>query len=389
MPSDHRPVDPARAAVATVFGLVLVLLGGLMIWRKLWEARARLPAAPRPPIHRRTRPPARQEHQYPMTRILVLAFSTLVLLSGFSCFLLEKDWFNKIPPRAKAPPSLALCSQHALAAPQPAAIAVPLERPRERSCRCAVQIPMYMMLGISLCFAVSFSLVRLHRNSVPPPLAHLPAASRRHRWTCSTCTRTGSAPSPRGVSLSSPRRRRHSATAHPPPTAHRSHGYYRLPAPSPPPSPPPPPYTPRLPPLPAAQIFLVLAGAIAMGDAARVAAVSHPGRPTPRAPPPCTAAAEGGEPRPGATAPRNAVPSGHGAAPYAPRLETAGCVACLRAGASFGFMFGAMDVEDDDAAHRKLRTEVGGRGPREEGRGGGGSDGGGGNGGGGGGGGGD
>ena len=84
MPSDHRPVDPARAAVATVFGLVLVLLGGLMIWRKLWEARARLPAAPLPPIHRRTRPPARQEHQYPMTRILVLAFSTLVLLSGFS-----------------------------------------------------------------------------------------------------------------------------------------------------------------------------------------------------------------------------------------------------------------------------------------------------------------
>ena len=58
MPSDHRPVDPARAAVATVFGLVLVLLGGLMIWRKLWEARARLPAAPLPPIHRRTRPPA-------------------------------------------------------------------------------------------------------------------------------------------------------------------------------------------------------------------------------------------------------------------------------------------------------------------------------------------
>ena len=26
-------------------------------------------------------------------------------------------------------------------------------------------------------------------------------------------------------------------------------------------------------------------------------------------------------------------------------------------GASFGLMFGAMDVEDDDASHRKLRTE--------------------------------
>merc|ERR1740133_324157 len=58
-----------------------------------------------------------------MTRLLVLAFSTLVLLSGVACFLLEKDWFNKIPPRAK--------------------------------------VPMYMFLGISLCFAVAFSLVDL------------------------------------------------------------------------------------------------------------------------------------------------------------------------------------------------------------------------------------
>ena len=146
---------------ATVFGIVLVLLGGLMIWRKLFE-----------------------EHQYPMTRLLVLAFSTLVLLSGVACFLLEKDWFNKIPPRAK--------------------------------------VPMYMFLGISLCFAVAFSLVDL-----------LNLYSDR----CSTFAR-------RGQPLVS--------------------------------SPP--------------QIFLVLAGAILMG-------------------------------------------------------------------ASFGLMFGAMDVEDDDASHRKLRTE--------------------------------
>ena len=73
-----------------------------------------------------------------MTRILVLAFSTMVLLSGISCFLLEKDWFNKIPPRAKAPPSLALFSQHALAAPQHAArggrseLAVPQVEASER-----------------------------------------------------------------------------------------------------------------------------------------------------------------------------------------------------------------------------------------------------------------
>jgi hypothetical protein len=145
---------------ATVFGIVLVLLGGLMIWRKLFE-----------------------ENQYPATRFLVLAFSTLVLLSGIACFLLEKDWFNKIPPRAK--------------------------------------IPMYMLLGISLCFAVAFSLVDLLNL---------------YADRCS--------PFARGQPLVS--------------------------------SPP--------------QIFLVLAGAIMMG-------------------------------------------------------------------ASFGLMFGAMDVEDDDASHRKLRTE--------------------------------
>ena len=146
---------------ATVFGIVLVLLGGLMIWRKLFE-----------------------ENQYPVTRFLVLAFSTLVLLSGIACFLLEKDWFNKIPPRAK--------------------------------------IPMYMLLGISLCFAVAFSLV---------DLLNLYA---------DRCSPFAS----RGQPLVS--------------------------------SPP--------------QIFLVLAGAILMG-------------------------------------------------------------------ASFGLMFGAMDVEDDDASHRRLRTE--------------------------------
>ena len=63
-----RPLPPVPpfAAVAAIFGLVLLLLGALMIWRKLWE-----------------------QHENSLTRILVLAFSTLVLLSGFSCFLLE------------------------------------------------------------------------------------------------------------------------------------------------------------------------------------------------------------------------------------------------------------------------------------------------------------
>ena len=85
---------------AGIFGLVLLLLGSLMLWRKLWES-----------------------HDAPCMRLLVLAFSGLVLLSGFSCFLLEKDWFKTIPPKAK--------------------------------------IPMYMMLGVSLCFSVSFTAVDL------------------------------------------------------------------------------------------------------------------------------------------------------------------------------------------------------------------------------------
>jgi len=114
----------------------------------------------------------------------VLSFSALVLLAGVSCFLLEKDWFKTIPPRAK--------------------------------------VPMYMMLGVSLCFAVSFSLVDL-----------LNLYSDR----CSPYASSGT------PLVSSP-----------------------------------------------PQIFLVLAGAVSMG-------------------------------------------------------------------AAFGLMFGAMDVEDDDASHRKLRTE--------------------------------
>ena len=85
---------------AAVLGIVLLLLGGLMMWRKLWEA-----------------------HDAPCMRVLVLCFSALVLLSGISCFLLEKNWFKTISPNAK--------------------------------------IPMYMSLGVSLCFSVSFTAVDL------------------------------------------------------------------------------------------------------------------------------------------------------------------------------------------------------------------------------------
>ena len=85
---------------ALLFGLVLLLLGSLMIWRKLWE-----------------------RHEVGCTRALVLSFSGLVLVAGVSCFLLEKDWFRTIPPKAK--------------------------------------VPMYMSLGVSLCFSITFTLVDL------------------------------------------------------------------------------------------------------------------------------------------------------------------------------------------------------------------------------------
>ena len=85
---------------AVLFGFVLLLLGSLMIWRKLWE-----------------------KHEKGCTRVLVLGFSGLVLLAGISCFLLEKDWFRTIPPKAK--------------------------------------VPMYMALGISLCFSITFTCVDL------------------------------------------------------------------------------------------------------------------------------------------------------------------------------------------------------------------------------------
>lgn len=85
---------------AVLFGFVLLLLGTLMIARRLWE-----------------------RHDAGCTRVLVLAFSVLVLVAGVSCFLLEKDWFKTIPPRAK--------------------------------------VPMYVSLGVSLCFSISFTCVDL------------------------------------------------------------------------------------------------------------------------------------------------------------------------------------------------------------------------------------
>ena len=56
-----------------------------------------------------------------MARMMVLSVSVLVLCSGFACFLLEKDWFKRISYMLK--------------------------------------VPLYMILGITLSFTISCSLV--------------------------------------------------------------------------------------------------------------------------------------------------------------------------------------------------------------------------------------
>ncbi|KAL1529907.1 hypothetical protein AB1Y20_000835 [Prymnesium parvum] len=85
-------------AFATAYGVILIVLGSLMVWRKLWD-----------------------RHEAMAKRALVLGFSVLVMCSGAACFLLEKDWFMHVPYLLK--------------------------------------VPLYMLLGVSLSFTVSCSLV--------------------------------------------------------------------------------------------------------------------------------------------------------------------------------------------------------------------------------------
>ena len=83
---------------AVSYGCIFVVLGALVMYRKLWE-----------------------RHDRAVARGLVLGFSILVLCSGISCFLLEKDWFRKISYTLK--------------------------------------VPLYVMLGIAVSFTVSCTLV--------------------------------------------------------------------------------------------------------------------------------------------------------------------------------------------------------------------------------------
>jgi len=87
-----------------IFGLCLMTIGGIILWRV------------KPlPGERLTR-----------WRILVCGFSLMVLLSGMMCFLLNKNWIIRLSPGLK--------------------------------------LPMYTMLGTSLCFALTFSIVDMLNN---------------------------------------------------------------------------------------------------------------------------------------------------------------------------------------------------------------------------------
>mmetsp|Transcript_45878 Transcript_45878/g.109490 ORF Transcript_45878/g.109490 Transcript_45878/m.109490 type:complete len:236 (-) Transcript_45878:48-755(-) len=89
------------AVFATVFGVCLFVIGGLMLWRVA---------------------PAHGERMS-RWRWLVFIFSCLVIASGLCCFLLEKHWLTGLSA--------------------------------------AFKTPMYTMLGTSLCFAFTFSIVDL------------------------------------------------------------------------------------------------------------------------------------------------------------------------------------------------------------------------------------
>ena len=102
-----------------VFGVSLMLIGSMILFRVLPQPGQAINAV----------------------RMFIIGFSILVIFSGLFCFFLERDWITVLKPNAK--------------------------------------IPMYIVLGTSLCFALTFSIVDLVNQGVfyslcalfPQPLA--------------------------------------------------------------------------------------------------------------------------------------------------------------------------------------------------------------------------
>jgi len=82
---------------AVYFGLLFILIAGILLWR------VRTGDHPKP--------------------CLLATFSILVMFSGLVCFMLEADWFTSLAPGYK--------------------------------------VPLYAILGVSLCFALLFSIIDL------------------------------------------------------------------------------------------------------------------------------------------------------------------------------------------------------------------------------------
>jgi len=82
---------------AVYFGMLFIIIAGILFWRV-----------------------KSGDHPKPY---LLMGFSMMVMLSGLLCFILEKDWFIRMSPSLK--------------------------------------VPLYSMLGISVCFALLFSVIDL------------------------------------------------------------------------------------------------------------------------------------------------------------------------------------------------------------------------------------
>jgi hypothetical protein len=89
-----------------VFGVSLMLIGSMILFRVLPQPGQAVNAV----------------------RMFIIGFSILVIFSGLFCFFLERDWITVLKPNSK--------------------------------------IPMYIVLGTSLCFALTFSIVDLLNQGV-------------------------------------------------------------------------------------------------------------------------------------------------------------------------------------------------------------------------------
>ncbi|KAJ1613667.1 hypothetical protein OIY81_879 [Cryptosporidium canis] len=87
---------------STYFGLLFIIIGGLIFWK----------------VYVTIMP---DEENGVNKRTFLLAFATMIIFSGLICFILENDWFLGITP--------------------------------------IIRVPIYTILGLSISFAIAFSLV--------------------------------------------------------------------------------------------------------------------------------------------------------------------------------------------------------------------------------------